>query len=309
MFKRILSYIKSKIENLCHVNSKDMVLYTNLIQEISAPIKDRINCIIFSMNRALQLDALLRSFDLNKIGECPIYVLYKATDEMHSKAYHELISLHRNKAVFIEENNLGFKTQLLNIVNGIDTGKLFFLVDDIFFTEPVDFNLLSQIDTSRYIFSLRMGNHLSYSYVVDKSQKLPTFFETDENFLYWHWNEGELDWAYPLSVDGHIFNTNEIKLLIENCDFKAPNSFEASLQHYKHLFTPRIGMCYHKARIVNNPCNKVQNEINNIHGTYHQDDLLRHWRNKQEIDIEKLQGYVNQSVHEEIEFSFKDRVR
>jgi hypothetical protein len=118
-----------------------------------------------------------------------------------------------------------------------------------------------------------MGDHLNYSYVVNKTQKLPKFIDKDTNFIYWDWSMSELDWDYPLSVDGHIFNRLEILALIENCDFKAPNSLENSIQKEKKLFSYKQGMSYKKARIVNNPCNKVQSEVENLHGTFHQDNL------------------------------------
>jgi len=309
MMNRILKNLKLKLQKKYSTNAEEVILYLKLIQEITTPSENSISCIIFSMDRALQLDALLRSFFLNKSGDCNVHILYRATTDMHEKAYQELVDLYQENVLFTQESGSGFKTQLMDIVQNIRTGKLFFLVDDILFTEKVNFDKLAKIDASKYIFSLRMGSHLNHSYVVNKEQTLPSFFNSDENYLYWKWNEGELDWAYPLSVDGHIFNTAEIKLLIEYSDFKAPNSFESALQRYKDLFISRIGMCYHKARIVNNPCNKVQNEINNLHGSYHQDDLLKQWQNNKEIDIEKLQGYLNRSVHEEIDFYFKDRVR
>ena len=287
--------------------SKKLDLYKQLILSNTIPVEETIGCIIFSMDRALQLDALLRSLFLNKIGECKTVVIYKASDENHKKAYLEVCKRFQDKVEFVEEDDRPFKKLLLNSVDNLDVGKIFFLVDDIIFTEQVNFIELSKIDTSKTVFSLRMGKHLNYSYVVDKEQILPQFLKEDENFIYWNWNDGELDWAYPLSVDGHIFNRLEIKVLIEHFDFKAPNSFEDVLQKEKELFLNRVGMSYKKAAIVNNPCNKVQSEVTNLFGTMHQDDLLKIWQDGKEIDIEKLQGYINKSVHEEIEFKFKDR--
>ena len=289
--------------------SKKLALHTELFQINSKVAENSLGCIVFSMDRALQLDGLLRSFFLNKLGECTISVIYKASGDEHQKAYQDVIKRFENKVHFYEEG-VGFKPTLLDALAQINTGRLFFLVDDIIFTEKVDFDKLSKIDSSKFIFSLRMGNHLSYSYVVDKAQKLPQFIDKDDEFLYWDWSDSdsEHDWAYPLSVDGHIFGVEEIRILAEHFDYKGPNSFEGILQKVKGLFSKRLGMSYTKARLLNNPCNKVQREVKNLHGEMHQDDLLKIWDSGHEIDVEMLQGYINKSVHEDVAFEYKGRV-
>ena len=52
------------------------------------------------------------------------------------------------------------------------------------FTHKIDFNDLVKVDTNKYIFSLRMGEHLNFSYVVNKTQKLPKFIKKD-NWKSW----------------------------------------------------------------------------------------------------------------------------
>ena len=287
--------------------SEKLALYKVLFQINSKVSENTLGCIVFSMDRALQLDGLLRSFFFNKEGYCTTKVIYKASSDEHQKAYQDVIKRFENQVQFFEEG-LGFKSTLLDVLDQINTGKLFFLVDDIIFTEKVNFDMLSKIDSSKYIFSLRMGSHLNYSYVVDKAQKLPQFINKDDDFLYWDWSDSEHDWAYPLSVDGHIFGVEEIRALAVHFDYKGPNSFEGILQKERGLFLKRLGMSYKKARIFNNPCNKVQTEVKNLHGDMHQDDLLKIWDSGQEIDVEVLQGYINKSVHEDVEFEYKRRV-
>lgn len=303
---KVLSFFSLRLISFNDDYLKKSRLFSELFQINSKIIENSLGCIIFSKDRALQLDGLLRSFFINKIGECKIIVIYSSSCENHQRAYLEVIDRHNKEVVFFEESN-GFKSTLLKVLNFIDTAKIFFLVDDIIFVEPVDFNYLSGLDTSKYIFSLRMGDHLNYSYVVDKNQPLPNFINKNDEYLYWDWSRSELDWAYPFSVDGHIFGLEEIKLLTKSLDFKAPNSFEGALQKEKVLFSKRLSMSYRKARIFNNPCNKVQKEAKNLHGNFHQDDLLKRWQNGDELDIDSLQGYLNKSVHEEVYLNFNKR--
>jgi hypothetical protein len=286
--------------------SEKLALYKELFQINSEVAENSLGCVVFSMDRALQLDGLLKSFFLNKLGECKIVVIYRASSDGHKKSYKDVEKRYKNRVDFFEEAG-SFKTTLVSVLNQLECEKLFFLVDDIIFTENFDCSFLSTIDTSKYIFSLRMGNHLNYSYVVDKPQKLPQFINKDVEFLYWDWSQSEHDWAYPLSVDGHIFGVKEIRALAVQMDYKGPNSFECVLQKEKELFYKRLGMSFKKARILNNPCNKVQREVENLHGEMHQDDLLLIWESGKEIDVELLQGYINKSVHENLVFEYKVR--
>ena len=66
-------------------------------------------------------------------------------------------------------------------------------------------------------------------------------------------------------------------------------------------------MSFRKSRIVNIPANKVQEEINNLHGAIHQDDLLQKWFDGLAIDYAQFRGWNNRSVHQEANFPFIKR--
>ena len=79
-----------------------------------------------------------------------------------------------------------------------------------------------------------------------------------KEFVIWDWSKGQYDWQYPLSVDGHFFSTSELTFFAELLDYKAPNSFEASLQPYQNIFSRRMGVCMNETRLLNVPSNIVQ---------------------------------------------------
>lgn len=271
-------------------------------------LHNNISTIVFSKDRALQLHSLLRSFFLMKRGTCSIVVLYAASNAAHEKAYEELEILFQGKVYFVKEALPGrFAHYLSQALDLLPCGRLFFLVDDIIFINDVDYDHLSQVDTLNTVFSLRMGNHLTHSYVIDKPQPLPTNLRVCDDFLYWRWGEGVYEWGYPLSVDGHIFSTLEVALWIKNLRFFSPTSFENSLQPMRNIYKRKLGKSFVSARLVNIPANKVQTENTNLHGLMHQDELLNKWEQGFIIDHTKLSGYVNSSAHEEIEFSFIKR--
>jgi hypothetical protein len=122
----------------------------------------------------------------------------------------------------------------------------------------------------------------------------------EDDKIVWQWDKGELDWSYPLSVDGNFFARREMAAMAALLYFSAPNSFEDQLQIFKPLFNKRYGIGYKKSRIVNIPCNRVQTEINNLSGDTHPDELLAQWHQGYQIDYEKLFGMANESAHQEI---------
>lgn len=282
-------------------------LYRDLLKaSYSKSSNEKIDCIIFSMDRAMQLHALLRSMMLNCAGCEKICVIFRASTEAHRLAYLDIQTLFGGKIQFQDESEKGFRKSLIDTLNQSDSENLFFLVDDIVFIRPIDLGDLSMIDFSKVIFSLRLGSQLTYSYVVHRNQKLPNLSKFGK-YLAWNWDLEELDWAYPLSVDGHIFRRCEILPLVEFYDFKSPNTLESVIQYERDIFSKKLGACCEQSVLVNNPCNIVQTDFKNRHGSLHQDELLHKWIEGMEIDIDEFQGRLNRSVHEEFEFSFTER--
>lgn len=286
--------------------------YKEILEKIilSSPRFESEKCsiIIFSKDRALQLEALLRSFYFFSKNPPKVYVLYNSSKIEFGQAYDEVAEEYKSRNIeFINEVN--FRKELISLFNKVDTTKVLFLVDDLMFKNTIDFEDFSKIDTTKYIGSLRMGNHLTFSYTVQKPQNTPNFITTKEHqgMLLWHFYKEQLDWAYPLSVDGHLFSTGEIKVLVNELDYKAPNSFEEALQLMTPLYQQRMGLCYKESVIINNPCNKVQLENNNIAGQVSISELNEKWTQGFRINFVEHKGILNESAHQELSLSFVKR--
>lgn len=276
--------------------------------EISSKKDDQsITAIIFSKDRAIQLHALLNSFIKTKVGKCNVIVVY-TTSQNHDSAYLEIKKIYGEEIIFLNEKDfLSFKMTLKKAMELTQPGKVFFLVDDIVFTEEVDYGFILSLNLTETIFSLRMGINLKHSYVKNSSQPIPSSLHEKNDMLLWYWSTSHLEWNYPLSVDGHIFSTKDVNLWIDNLNFYSPNSFEHSLQKLKSIYIKKMGMSFKKSRIVNVPVNKVQNEVSNNFGGLHQDELLNKWHAGFAIDTDKLMGFENISAHQEINFEFIKR--
>ena len=143
------------------------------------------------------------------------------------------------------------------------------------------------------IFSFRYGFDLEYSFAYDKVQKIPMMekeISDDGNLFYmWKWNDEpeSPDWCYPLSVDGHVFSRKELFLMCNNISFNTPNSLEANLQVFVDFYKYRHGIMYDKVKLVNVPCNLVQNEFcNRSTGYYSSKELLLVWKQGKRINVD-----------------------
>lgn len=314
MIRRSLKKIVQRIK----YSEKFPEQYSRALEEISnirntkellQSCPSTVSVIIFSKDRAIQLHALLSSFFELVEGHIEIFILYTASDKNHSASYEQVFSIFKGKSIqFKEEKN--FRTDLLELLNNISTNKLFFLVDDIVFTEPFIISDFINYNTDMFVPTLRLGGNLSYSYTTQEHQPLPVFLDDVvkvPNKLIWIWENGLFDWGYPLSVDGNLFDTNEIRILIKHSDFKAPNSLEESLQVFNSIYKTRYGLAFKKSVIVNIPCNKVQVENDNIAGSISTGTLLKKWQEGYQIDYRNIFHFKNTSAHQEINFKFIKR--
>jgi hypothetical protein len=284
-------------------------LYESRLKYVPDSSTHPAECIVFSKDRALQLHALISSY-LEKVATpVPVYILYQTSTPSHQKAYDELIEIFsKNNISFKKQgSDHSFRSDLIFLLQSVNAERIFFLVDDVLFIEDFNIEDFVKFDTDKFVPTLRMGCNLNKCYTLQKNQPLPELTPDiikDEAKIAWQWDQGVYDWSYPLSLDGHFFSTQEIKTMTPLIDFSAPNTLEDQLQYFRRFFLFRKGVAYNKSRIVNIPCNKVQNENKNIHGNRHQDFLLEQWQKGLQMDYRQLYGFNNTSAHQEISFSF-----
>jgi hypothetical protein len=264
--------------------------------------------VVFSMNRAPQIYALLKSYLELVKHPAPLLVLYGASNEPHARAYEEVAAAFARSKVpvtFIRES-ARFKEMLPQVLARVSTRNIFFLVDDIVLIRPLDLGLAATIDTAKTVLSLRLGPHLRRSYTMQTAQKPPRFRPAPEgdDLLAFDWFEQGNEWADPFSVDGNIFGTAEIRALSRLIDFKAPNTYEGALKDFNDLMRPRRGLCYKQSKLVNLPLNRVQAEVANLSGNVSPEFLLEQWNKGLVLDTAKLRDHVPLSPHEEHALGF-----
>ena len=293
---------------------QNQTLLTELVQQArqtngNATSKDGISFIIFSKDRALQLDGLLRSMLHHVTGAYSIHVLYCTSNTAHAHAYQELAEGIQNTDRIQWTKEADYKEDLVRMLQGVQTASVCFLVDDIVFIRPVNLDTLDRNAMTGGIVSLRLGSQITFCYTKQKAMHLPTLnpSKKQDDLLKFSWEEGCYDWAYPLSVDGHIFPTSEILVAAKLLDYRAPNTFERALQMLTPLYQKRLGYCFESPKMFNIPLNRVQNEIGNINGNISAENLLEKWQQGLTLDFKALSDTKNESVHKEMLITFNKR--
>lgn len=272
------------------------------------------NIVIFSYNRACQLEALLRSLETHYLDFDSAYVsvLYKA-DNGFSQGYELLKQLH--PAVnFVEERPEFFYMQTFSLVKKTHD-KTMFLVDDIVFRRPFanEDSTIKAIELEDFIAaSLRLDRDISFCYAANKSQNVPLTHPFNE----WNWvADGQYDWGYPMSLDGNVFKTKFIRQVLNDIGaYNNPNQLEAKLDgHIKRsptiIQTKPLMSCYSDgARLLNVPANKVQNQFNNrFEDSISVEELERKFVNGERIDISGFSSIQNNSCHYPLTYTFEKR--
>lgn len=264
--------------------------------------------IIFSKNRACQLNLLLDSIKYNAISLFDkISVLYVADDDF--KTGYEIVKQNHPTITFFLEKN--FRRDFINLIDDeIETTT--FLVDDAVIFEQI---LTEKIDIIRpvvedyIIFSLRLGKNCVYSHPANLHYTLGEH-EIDGEYITFDYTKQQVgDFRYPLSTDGHIFNTGLIKDLLIEIDFNNPNTLEANLQRF--VFTssiPTTVKCFSESKLVSIPVNLVNNTFKNRYGLefgISEDELNNKFISGEKIDLHSMDFSSVNGPHKEIKYNFK----
>lgn len=291
------------------------------------------NClIVFSKNRPLQLDLCLTSINENVFkddnatkNKTEIYVLYKC-DDKYVASYETLKSEHPSVHFWVQSSSL-FKDieTILHLAKSEDTGFAGFLTDDCIFYKKTD---IFKETTLSHIFdgimdyrnrgslvcslSLRLGLNVDRRQIRNHKNELEwindpleytsnqRIHKTPYGLVFYdrtvHFHGGY--WNYPMSVDGHIYQIDEIFEYVEELAYldnikdwdQTPNSFEQALQRYIGIAKPFQAMPDYSC-IVNSPNNRVQDTIKNDQGDYFDisaDHFLDLYEKGKRVDINKL---------------------
>jgi hypothetical protein len=297
--------------------------------------------LVFSRDRAMQLDALLRSLikHCRDHQQVQFFVIYRASNPQHTRQYSMLESQYApaKNIQFIPEGK--FRSDLYRCVLAIKFGDpvspflgkilafgwkaglaprlekearfLLFLVDDniIFSDFSFDAVLNALRQNEKAIgFSLRLGLNITHSYTLDNAQNLDRYSYQNDQVIEYEWISAEGDFGYPLEVSSSVYRYLDLLPLLARLRFDNPNTLESLLALNSQRFDdikPRL-LCFDRSVTFCNPINKVQTRFENRAGReakYSCQSLADLFDDGYRIDINEYSGFVPNSCHQEVELA------
>lgn len=241
-----------------------------LLKKIKKRIKfkeSKITLVVFSKDRPFQLRSFLLSIFKNFYGLTRVIIIYNASDDTVLSRYKKLKATFSNENICFYKESTKFKKNLNKVLSNIKTSHILFSVDDILVFEKIRLKDFQYIINDNNIFSLRLGSNIKFCYMMNDHQNLPNnYIHNKNNIISWKISDAKYDFAYPFSLDMHVFPTNLIKLMSRCLFFTSVNSFEGSLNKITKYVSNWFIYSFYTSKCINLPFNKVQNENNNKYG-------------------------------------------
>jgi hypothetical protein len=259
-----------------------------------------VNCIVFSKDRAMQLDACLRSIQsLAPYGAGPIVVIYLATTDEFADGY-RLLDL--GGRVLLVEQGDDFRGAVMNALDPTNPYTVFHTDDDVFFRKPPT---APALPPGFAAFSLRLGENTTYSHPTDRAQRVPVT-SSGASVMAWNWTRAEGDFSYPMSLDGHILATGVLLRMLARARFANPNQLEEEL-HYRRYLAPAGMLAFRESCLVSIPANIVssthRNRAREDAGTSPR-ALNARFLAGDRIDVEAMDFSLVRGAHQDIAYVF-----
>jgi len=237
----------------------------------------KIGLLVWSMDRAGQLDLLLQSIDKFMPNTFETHILYKASNQDYNKGYDKCYDYHPDCIFHMERN---FQRQTLDIMSIYD--YLAISTDDtvVFQAPPVPFttDLMRGID----IFALRLGfNTTVQEPFTQRTQPALSRYQDEGDTLVWDFRlyEPYNNYGYPYGMDMHVYSRRYYDL-VKEIPFKRTNDIEGYLSiNMRNYINPFIRSFKHSIA-VNIPSN-------NLSGVTQADNSLSF----EEVNKKFLDGY------------------
>lgn len=264
--------------------------------------------IIYSKDRASQLDLLLRSIKINFKNVNKVWVLYDFAGEF-MEGYNILKQKDYGLNIeYIIQTRDTFYKIINNVINNVGTEYILPLCDDDVFIRDTDISDISNyFDDNIVGICFRRSLDLTNSYHTGQFVNLPEF---DLNCPYpkWEWKKYDMiRWGYPYQAGGMVYKTSFFKHMINVSNFDLPNYLESSMNEKRNEWGKDYIICYKKSPIVNVSINRVQNNVLNRGGrdiNYSPKELNDLFVSGKIINHSELQDMNNNCEFVEIRLSF-----
>jgi len=214
-----------------------------------------LDIIVFSKDRAAQLDLLLRSMDEYLKVEKRVCVLYTYSEDKFKKAYDKIREYHPN--VVLSKEGHSFRTSFLNILNYFENEFcVFFTDDDVFINRITDRYYRKMIEMynispQTHSISLRMNSKINYCFPAKKDIRPPQLLK-EQDHISWDWTKANKHycWGYPMAVNSHIYETKKLRDVLNEVDFNGVNNLEAVMNCHRYKDKPYM-LSFKETKVFN----------------------------------------------------------
>jgi hypothetical protein len=265
----------------------------------------KVDLIIFSYDRPLQLYALLESTEKYVTGLGKTIVIYRSSNKDFHDAY-DKVHVAFAWTEFWEQGlnpQADFKPLTMKSLNATSSSYVIFAVDDIVVKDYVDLAQCAQaLDTyGAYGFYLRLGVYLTDCYACSAPQPLPrTLTPIGADMLTWTLGRAPYDWGYPNTVDMTVYRKADVIKDFSSFHFINPNTLEGTWADFGGRVAQRKGLCFVETKMVNLPLNRVQHTYRNRNmNSFTPQELLVSFNQDLKMDIQPLFKINNPGAHME----------
>jgi len=270
---------------------------------------EMIDCVIWSKDRACQLDLLFRSIKDNFSFLKNIHILYTFSSEFFEKGYKKLMIKFPN-IIFHKETS--FKQNNIDIFNSFTSEFCMGFVDDNVVYNKIDLNMFSKglqrlrHNPKIHVLNLRLRKDMTYNHPQDCYYPLPKFIE-EEYYLLWDWSimNPMNEWGYPCCVDSYVYRTDYYKYCANNLQYNEPNSFEGQINsHRVYKESLMLGLLESKILLIPNNLTQKGFTRHSLNLEYSLENLNKKYLDGFVIDTNNIYGVKNNAPHFEIPFKF-----
>lgn len=279
-----------------------------------------IQIVIFSFNRALQVEALLASIKRHwKQPQYKLTVLYNTTGGDFQRGY-DILQQEYPEYEFVKETRQKKRYHLIDYFTFYNLKKLLKyphqrrqksnfrdLLNHILATSPCEYTMYLTDDSAFIKDVILTEEDISFIHSNPKNNQIslrlgrgitnqPLNIPINNGKLEWdfHNHRDARSWGYNFSVDAHIYSTKQCLKLQSKIIYANPTTLEANIVHY---VMPRNlmdhGLTYEHPFILSFPINMVQEIVDNESMGISIEDL-----NKYYLEGKRLEYIVPNEIFE-----------
>ena len=226
-------------------------------------MNNNLEVLIFSKNRAMQVDLLLRTIQDNWPELLTnLSILYTYTNDSFRQGYKKLRQKYP-KINFILQDN--FQSDTLIYLNQSPQPLFMFLNDDDVVLKKPSPTLFELFDAETISIPLRMARNMTKFWGERNTpdncvtSPYPDMLIDNGEILKWNWTTTTKHWAYVMAVCSTIYRTEALKHLLPKLKFNTPSPLEAEMMNNGCDITKPFAICDVNCCIPTIPNNSINN--------------------------------------------------